>query len=133
MQIGTTVRSEMRVAKVLEKASKANYENLRHAAFSLSKLAKASIVKSADPSDPGSPPTTRGKGGKNIRGAIFTDAQPDSAIIGPRASFVGDVMHAHEFGAKRGDQDFPERPTMRPALELTIPRMAAGWAGTIGE
>lgn len=119
--------------RVNQAAKTATFRNLRHGAFSVAKNAKASIQKSNEPSRPGSPPTTRGRGRKNIRGAIFTDANYENAIIGPRASWVGDVGEAHEFGKNRKGQRYPQRSFMYPALAAAAPRFAADWAGTIGE
>ena len=119
--------------KHVEKATDdATYRNIRHAAFSISKRAKASIKKSKRPSDPGSPPNTRGRGRKNIRGAIFTDSDRYSAVIGPRYSFVGDVGEAHEFGRKRKGDSFEERSFMGKSLAESTDRFAASWHGSIG-
>lgn len=119
-----------RVEKAAEKAA---FENLRHAAFSIAKTAKGSIKKSKEPADPGEPPHTRGQGGQNIRGAIFTAATKEDAIIGPRGSRVGDVGEAHEFGKSRKGDTFEERAFMGPALEAQVDRFASDWRGTIGE
>jgi phage gpG-like protein len=128
--VKATVVDEMH--KVSGAKDRAKFENIRHAAFRIAKDAKASIVKSSEPSEPGSPPTTRGRGGKNLRGAIFTSADKESAVIGPRASYVGDVGAAHEFGESRKGDDFDERPFMRPALENNLDRFASDWQGSIG-
>jgi len=120
------------VRKVSGAVERAKFENFRHAGFRISKDAKASIKKSGEPSEPGQPPTTRGKGGHNLRGAIFTNADKESVIVGPRASFVGDAGHAHEFGAPRGSDEFSERPFMLPALLNNIDRFAADWQHSIG-
>jgi hypothetical protein len=133
IDVGATARSEMNVAKLIAAAGRAQFENLRHAAFSLAKVMKASIVKSKTPSDVGSPPATRGLGGKNLRGAIFTDATMESAVIGPRHSFVGDVGEAHEFGINRKGDEFDERPFAFPALEASTDRFHRDWHGRIGE
>ncbi len=130
---GMTIKVEPKFEQVQKAADDATYRNIRHAAFSISKAAKASIIKSDEPSDPGSPPTTRGQGGHNLRGAIFTSADKDSAIIGPRASYVGIAGEVHEFGKSREGQDFPPRPFMEPALTGAIPRFASDWQGSIGQ
>lgn len=132
---GSTVSTEIHYQfnRVQQAAKTATFRNLRHAAFSVSKAAKASIRKSDQPSRPGSPPTTRGRGRKNLRGAIFTDANFETAVIGPRSSWVGDSSEAHEFGKNRKGQRYPKRSFMYPALAAAAPRFAADWAGTIGE
>ena len=127
---GTIKDDTKNVAKAVEKAK---FRNFRHAGFSISKAAKSSIQRSREPSSPGSPPHTRGKGRRNLRGAIFVAAEPDSVIIGPRFSYVGESGEAHEFGREyKGDQ-FDERPFMDPALQAAIPRFMAGWRGSVGE
>lgn len=130
---GMGSRTENEVRKVHKATDKAQFNNLRHAIFSTSKAAKQSIRRSKKPSMPGNAPTTRGKGGKNLRGSIFTNTNKDSAIAGPRASVVGTTGNVHEFGNSRGGVKFPQRPFMFPALEASAPRFAADWAGTIGQ
>lgn len=130
---GLRAEAQPRFRRVSRAASDAQYRNLRHAAFSLSKRAKKSIRKRRNPSQPGQPPTTRSIGGKNLRGAIYTSANKESAIIGPRASWVGDVGQIHEFGGNRRGDKYPRRPFMEPALVESTPRFAADWEGTIGE
>lgn len=130
---GMKATTQNNFGRVARAASDATYRNIRHAAFSIGKAAKGLIKKSSEPSDAGDPPTTRAKGGKNLRGAIFTAADKDSALIGPRESWVGDVGEAHEFGVPREGDRFPERPFMNPALMMSIPRFAKDWEGSIGE
>lgn len=128
-----TAQIEDRMERVKDAAKKASYERLGHGAASIAKTAKASIKKSEKPSAEGSPPHTRGRGGHNLRGAIRYDANAVDAVIGPIASFVGQAGEAHEFGGEYRDTEFPERPTMGPALETSVDRFAAGWAGSIGQ
>lgn len=128
--VKSNIRPEFK--RVEKAADEATYRNIRHAAFSISKRAKSSIKKRKRPSDPGSPPSTKGRGRKNIRGAIFVAATRDEGIIGPRASFVGDVGEAHEFGKKRKGDSYPERSFMGPALLANLDRFAASWRGSIG-
>jgi hypothetical protein len=130
---GGSASKKLDTKKIEAAASRAQFENLRHAGFRISKDAKASIKKSKEPSDKGEPPTTRGKGGHNLRGAIFVDSEKDSVIIGPRASFVGDAGEAHEFGKTRKGDQFDERPFMGPALAENVDRFASDWHGSIGE
>jgi len=131
--IDIKAKVEPQMEKVQEAADKAAYRNFRHAGFSIAKAAKGSIVKSADPSKPGSPPTTRGKARKSLRSAIFTNADKDSVMVGPRASFVGDSGETHEFGKARFGAEYPQRSFMGPALQASLPRFAADWQGSIGE
>lgn len=119
--------------KIIRKEKQATFDNLRHAAFSISKDAKASIKKSSEPSAVGEPPSTRGIPKQNIRGAIFVDVGPTSAVIGPRESFVGESAAAHEFGKQYKGDKFEKRPTMGPALERSTSRFANRYEGSIGE
>lgn len=130
---GMKATTEANTEAVKKAADRATYRNIRHAAFSIRKAAVASIVKSNTASAPGTPPATRGRGGKNIRGAIFVDADNESALIGPRASVIGEAGEAHEFGGEFRGADYPERAFMGPALEANRDRFASEWVGSIGE
>lgn len=115
----------------IEKAAKpANFRNLGHAAASIRKAAAASIVTSPEPSEPGTPPHTRNR--NFFRRAIRFDVQENEAVIGFMESMVGPAAAAHEFGGEFRGQDYPARPTMGPALEEALPRLAENWRGTIG-
>ena len=117
----------------VEKAKERSvYKNIRQAAFSIRKSIRESINKSPEPAKPGEPVATRGKRG-NVKNSIFVAAEDDMAIIGPRFSFVGDAMEAHEFGKRRGDQKYDARPTSGPGLERNTDRFADSFAGSIGE
>ena len=130
--IGFGYRAATEFQKIRKAADRSIFRNIRHAAFSIRKTIRESIHKSERPSPPGSPVATRGKRG-NVRNSIFVDAQADSAIIGPRYSFVGEAMYHHEFGEPRGKRDYPARPTARPGLEANTDRFAASFGGSIGE
>jgi hypothetical protein len=128
-----TAQIDDHTKRVSDAAKKASFERLGHGAASIAKTAKASIEKSKEPSAVGSPPHTRGRGGHNLKGAIRFDANNIDAVIGPIASFIGQAGEAHEFGGDFKGEQFPERPFMGPALEASVDRFAAGWAGSIGE
>jgi phage gpG-like protein len=118
--------------KVIEKAAERGaYENIRQAAFSIRKTIRESIKKSSGPSDAGKPVATRGKRG-NVKNSIFAAIEKDTAIIGPKYSFVGDSMYFHEFGKKRGRITFPARPTSGPGLTANLDRFAGSFRGSIG-
>jgi hypothetical protein len=119
--------------KVADAAEKAAFHNFSHAGASISKDAKGSIKTSDQPSEPGTPPHTRAKGGKNIRGAIRFAADKRGAVIGPLFSVVGESMAAHELGEAIKGEEFPLRETMGPALERAAPRLGGDWEGSIGE
>lgn len=119
--------------RVADAAKTAKFENLRHGGLSVAKQAKSLIKTSSKSSRPGQPPTTRAQSGHNLRGAIFSDADEDSAMIGPRHSFVGESGRAHELGEDFEGDSFDERAFMKPSLEYSVPRWHADWAGSIGE
>lgn len=120
------------VDNVQKAADRAVYKNVRHAAFSIRKYIRESIKKSPNAANPGDPVATRGKRG-NVKNSIFAAIESDNAIIGPRFSFVGDAMEAHEFGKRRGVNKYEARPTSGPALEANMDRFAGSFRGSIGE
>ena len=129
---GMSAKVEPELQKVEKAASKAIIQNIRHAAFAIRKSIRESIKKSPDAAEPGQPVATRGRKG-NVKNAIFAAVEGDTAIIGPRYSFVGDAMEAHEFGKTRGEDKYPARPTSGPGLDANVDRFAGSFAGSIGE
>jgi phage gpG-like protein len=127
--IGATVETTMRPERVAKAADKAAFGSLRHAAAAVRLTARRSIRRSGNPSEPGRPPHTR-QG--RLREAVLYDVQDDRALIGPRASVVGEAGHAHEFGGPFRDEDYPQRPFMGPALEANLPRFPREFAGSLG-
>lgn len=128
--------------RVVKASNKAAYANIQHAAASIRKEAIASIQPDDAPSPPGKPPHTRKRftrKGKQITGHLpraitfAADKATQTAVVGPRASIVGESASAHEFGGEYKDQTYPERPFMSPALEKNLDRFAASFAGSIGE
>lgn len=131
--LGFSTKIETRFKRVRDAADRAVFKNIRHAAFSIRKYVRESIKKSKTvASEPGNPVKTRGRRG-NVRNAIFVAADKDTAIIGPRYSFVGEAMYHHEFGKPRGKRRYPERPTTGPGLTANTDRFANSFAGSIGE
>ena len=120
-------------AAVRKSADKAQFRNFGHAAATIRRTAAESIQRAEGPSEPGSPPHTHRR--VFLRRAIrfFVDKNKNEAIIGPRASIVGDVGEVLEFGGTRGDTVHPPRPFMLPALVAEAPRFADTWQGSIGE
>jgi len=129
---GMTGKTEQRIDAVDKAADRSIYKNIRQAAFSIRKYIRNSIVKSPNASEPGQPVATRGRRG-NVKNSIFVHAEENEAIIGPRFSFVGDAMEAHEFGKRRGEQKYEARPTSGPGLEANTDRFAGAFRGSIGE
>lgn len=129
-------RKEVRVA-----LRKATFRNLGHAAASIRKAAVESIIPSDEPSAPGKPPHTRlriTKKGKVRKGQLqraivyAVDKENQVALIGPRATVVGESAKAHEFGGQFKAESFPKRPFMGPALEAKKDGLASHWAGSLG-
>lgn len=129
---GLNVQILPKFERVARAASRAVYANVSHAALSIRKTIRESIKRSGTAARPGTPVATRGKRG-NVKNAYFADIQPDHAIIGPRYSFVGDVMEAHEFGKSRKANTYPARPTAGPGLLANTDRFAESFRGSIGE
>lgn len=132
MMFGFNIKIFETFSRVHEAADRAIYKNVRHAAFSIRKYIRDSIKKSPQAAQPGEPVATRGKRG-NVKNAYFAAIEPDNAIIGPRFSMVGDVMEAHEFGNRRGENTYAARPTAAPGLEANQDRFAGSFRGSIGE
>lgn len=148
--VGVSVKIDDSTQAVVAAEKKASFGNIRQAAFSIRKDVVSTIktrpkqkkrrgkaVQYNESSKPGEPPLTKGFG-KNLRNSIFVgmDLQSkgfESALIGPRASFVGTSGELHELGKSRAGAEYPERPFMRPALLRAVPRMAGTWSGTIGQ
>jgi hypothetical protein len=124
--------SSERFEAVQQAADRAVYKNIRNAAFSIRKYIRESIKKSPQASEPGEPVSTRGKRG-NVKNSIFVAADDTTALIGPRFSFVGDAMEAHEFGKTRKGDKYEARPTSGPGLEANTDRFAGMFRGSIGE
>jgi hypothetical protein len=130
--IGLSVQIVEQFGRVKTAADKAGFRNLGHAAASLRKTAVGLIETSDEPSGVGQPPHTRS--GQLPRAIRFdVDQRQQEAVIGPRASIVGEAGAAHELGEVFHGQDFDERPFMLPALEDNLDRFAGDWAGSIGE
>lgn len=119
--------------KLAKSSERAGFRNLGHAAATISRHAKDSILRSHVPSAPGNPPHTRGKPGKNLKSAVQFFASEDEAIVGPVASQVDDLGALHEFGKSRGYTIYPARPFMGPALESNVDRFLEEWEHSFEE
>jgi hypothetical protein len=118
--------------RVTKAAEKGAYRSFFHAAASIRKDARESIVRSNKPGPPGGPVRTkRGRGGGLAKRSILFKATRDDAVIGFTASRIDQAMQLHEHGGKRGKTTFPRRPTMAPALERNLRRFHYEWRGAI--
>lgn len=150
--IGAKVSITQQLVRLLSaKAADATYRNLGHAAASLRKEAVGSVkvsrqiigyrrfktksgasktIKIYKPSPKGTPVfTRRGLMKRAIRFDVSKNRK--SAVIGPQKSVLGIAGSVHEFGKHHLGTNYPERPTMTPALIKSTDRMAADWAGSI--
>jgi hypothetical protein len=118
--------------KVLERMAENNVYSLKGAAYVVTQMAKARIVKAAKPSDPGESPHTKGKP-KSLRASIIydVDKETQSAVIGPSGGKVGTVGRLHEKGGVRGKAKYPARPFMAPALEEASERFIGQWKSSL--
>lgn len=113
--------------------SKAAYETFRHAAMSIRKDAVASIKhkKNKDAESPEGEPPHQHKPGF-LKRAVWAHYEETGAIIGFQASKVDQVAAIHEHGLIEEGRDYPERPTMQPALERNIERFHRDWRASVG-
>lgn len=120
-----------RVDKAVDKGA---FGSFSHAAASVRKSARESIVRSSTPGPPDSPiRTKRGRGGGLAKrpGSLLFWADKKGAVIGFVASKMDQAIEAHEHGKERGGVLFPKRPTMQPALERSLARFHREWKGAI--
>lgn len=159
--IGFQFKLQMQQKAVTQAADKGAYKSFRHAAASVRKTGQTKILRRPKgdvsvtqkatkrdkqgrflkgsgkkkrrrqgvASPVGSPPYTRSG---QLKRAIVFDANKEGAVIGPRRSVVGIAGALHEHGEKFKGQEFPQRPTMGPALSENLARFAGGFAGSIG-
>jgi hypothetical protein len=131
-------------AKVAAAAHRAVVTSLRTTAYAIFQDVTHSITISPkqEPALPGAPPHSRR--GQTIRSERYdVDADGEIAVIGPRASIVGEAMHLQEFGGEFAGhrpllgrdgkpiidkstsraieipvtQKYPARPSIGPALQ----------------
>lgn len=124
------VTLQLELERIEKAAEGATYRNLGHAAASIRKDVISTIQPGVRPSPPGTPPHTKTK---QLPRAIVYSVEGSSAVVGPRASFVGQSGEGHEFGGKYKDRTLPERAFMWPGLQRGAPRFASDWEGSIGE
>ena len=130
--IGMTGGATFDIAKLLRKKHGGAIRTWSRAAASVRKTAMRSIRRRKGPSSPGSPPHTKTR---RLPRSILYDVnkQQEYAIIGPAHHLIGLAGAAHEFGGRFRGAQFPVRSFMRPALNLTLPRLPSMWTGSIHE
>lgn len=118
--------------KVNDAVDKAAYRSFAHAAASIRKSARESIVRSDTPGPPGGPVRTkRGRGGGLAKRAVLFKTDKRGAVIGFAASKIDQAMQFHEYGGVRGGVRLPARPTITPALQRNLARFHREWKGAI--
>ncbi len=126
---GVTIKIKNEVEKVRLAGRDAARGSFSRAAFLIRQTAVQSVERAEGPSTPGSPVHTHR--GNWFRRAIRYSADKEGAVIGPMFSVVGTVGQAHEFGGDYKGNDYPQRPTMGPALEQNLDAFASNWNGSI--
>ena len=133
--IGYHVKLKLEIQRLVKKATDEGiFRNLGHAAASIRATAKRLItrVRRGTPSKPGEPIHTRtGRARKSILFAV--DRGQQEAVIGFNAAYMGRSMEPHEKGGSYMGTDYPDRPTMGPALDANLVRFASGWRDSIEE
>lgn len=129
---GWQSKFENKGQKVVKATEKTTFENLRHAVASMRKDAASTIKRRKNPeisSPPGTPPFTHvGFARQALR--WFVDRA--EAIMGFTFSKFGTVGATHEYALKEEGRDYPERPTVVPALERGVVRFHQDWRASIG-
>lgn len=128
----------------------AKFSSFSHAAAKIRKTAQAKIKRGPkeerqgakrrqgrrvrrarhQPAPAGQP--IRTQSGRARRSIVYA-ADHEGAVIGPRYSVMGESMSAHEHGGSYMGADYPQRPTMGPALAENEDRFAEDWQGSFGE
>ena len=132
--IGFRVTFEREIAlKVQKLADKGIFRSLGNAAASVRQTARKFIKVRKGASPEGDPPHSRKGKAKRKDAVLFAVDRPrDTAFVGFMAPVLGQSMSAHEHGGKYLGQDFPQRPTMGPAMEANLVRFGNEFEGILG-
>lgn len=124
------VRIQSDFKRVKRAAQAAQITSLNQAGAAIRLTARRSVRRRKKSSPAGQPVSTRrGQARESI--AYEVDQHRGEVAIGPRASQVGQSMQINEFGLTVGDEKFPKRPTMGPALQKITPRLPGFWAASV--
>lgn len=151
--IGLNFKLQMDPKPLQKAVDKGAYRSFSHAAASIRKAGQVRIVNRPKLSAP-KPQRRRTKGGKRkrrrghqiaapaghspyttkgaYRNAIVFDASKTGAVIGPRFSRIGTSGEAQEHGGRYKGANYPQRPTMGPALSENLSRFKNSFAGAVG-
>lgn len=127
------VKTIDRMNRVRQKAERGLVRVLYRSAAAIRRDAAESIEQAEGASQPGEPIHTHRRAFARRALRFDVDREQLEAVIGPRASLVGDAFAAHEFGEEFRGIDYDERPTMKPALTRNLDRFADEFAGSIGD
>jgi len=117
-----------RAVKVAQKLGMV--KSLTQAGGAIRKTAQRRIKINPKPSPPGTSPNSRQGAFRNaIQYAV--DKYRISCLIGPSADIVADVGQPMEFGGLFRGQHYPVRPTMKPALDIVMPRLPEFWKDSV--
>lgn len=119
--------------KVAQAVKRGGEMTLSRMAGRIRKTAIASIKPKAKhgKTPAGSPYRTRR--GQAKRAIVYdVNKQSQTAVIGPRASIMGQSANAHEFGGAYKGNVYPKRPVMAPSLTQNAPAFAPSFRGSIG-
>lgn len=122
-----------RLAVLKKRVDDGLFRSIGHTAAAIRSTAMRLIVRSREPAPPGEPVHTRGLAKRRDAILFDIDKARDDAVIGFTYAVLGESMSAHEHGGSYMGGDFPQRPTMGPALEANLVRFADEFYGSIGE
>ena len=132
--IGVEVKfSAKQQQKILQATEKAKQGKLTAGGFLISTYAKESVKQRKDPktsASPGQPSYQHNRGYRAAIAYVYTHS-PQDVLIGFRYSMAGVTPGIHEHGLMQNGRDYPERPTMLPALERNIERFHKDWRSSI--
>ena len=121
--------------KALEKrVDKGIFTTLKHTAAAIRGTARRLIFKRKGPSPEGDPIHSPTGKAKRPAAILFSVSESeDSAVVGFNARVMSDAMGAQELGGEYRDAQYPERPTMGPALEIQAVRFADNFVTSFGD
>lgn len=130
--IGSTTKIQDTTNRVADAAKKATFRTLFGAISTMRTDAAKSVLrrKDKDKSSPAGTPLFTHVG--YAKQALRWDVTNDSAIMGFTFSKFGTKGATHEYGLREEGRDYPERPTVVPALEKSIARFHQDWRSSIG-
>jgi hypothetical protein len=133
--ISFDVKIERERTRALQRlAEKGVFRSLGNTAAAIRSTARRLITRSREPAAEGEPVHTRLGQAKRPDAVLFhVDRDKGTAVIGFTHAVMGDAMGAHEHGEEYLGAQYPERPTMEPAMKANLVRFADEFEGSIGE